>query len=141
MSKERTLKFLSFWIPPMLWAAMIFKFSSGQIPMASSSFWLDFVVKKIGHFILFAVLAVLFYRGLIGEGLERKRAAVLAAFFAFLYGVSDEIHQTFTQGREAKIRDVIIDGFGASFLMFSVYKYLNRLPGRLREILADIGIK
>lgn len=120
---------------------MIFKFSSGQIPKASGAFWLDFVIKKAGHLILYAALAVLIYRGLIGEGVGRKKAAILGAVFAFLYGVSDELHQTFVQGREARFRDTVIDGFGASFFMFLIYKYIGKLPGKVREILAEVGIK
>ena len=139
--KSKVLKFISLWLPPLLWAAMIFKFSSGNIPSASDNFWLDFIIKKIGHIILFATLAVLIYRALIGEGVSRKKAAIYAVVTSFLYGVGDEFHQMFTQGREAKFRDTLIDGVGASLAMFLIYRFISILPKSVREMLAEIGIK
>lgn len=141
MRKKKVLTFLSLWLPPILWALMIFKFSSGSIPKASPSFWVDFVIKKIGHVILFATLAVLTYRGLVGSGVNRKKAAILAVIISFLYGASDEFHQMYTQGREARSRDVIIDTTGAGLAMFLIYKYVSHFPKRLREILLKIGIQ
>lgn len=137
---KKIFRFLGFWLPPLLWAAMIFKFSSGSVPSASDNFWLDFIIKKTGHIILFASLAALIYRGFIGYGMDRKKAAILSVVFSFLYGVSDEFHQMFTQGREAKPRDVVIDGFGASITMFLFYKYADKLPKRLTNFLSNIGI-
>jgi hypothetical protein len=138
---NKTLRFLSLWLPSVLWAALIFKFSSGSVPSASQVYWQDFIAKKIGHFILFAILSVFVYRGLIGEGVNRKKAAILAVAVAFLYGASDEMHQMFTQGREARIRDVLIDGLGAAATIFLIYKYFPRFPKSLRETLLNIGIK
>lgn len=138
---KKILKFLSLWLPPVLWAAMIFKFSSGTVPSASRVYWLDFIVKKAGHIILFATLAILVYRGLIGQGVGRKKAAILAVLISFTYGVSDEIHQMFTQGRESRFRDTVIDGVGAGIAMYLVYKFVSVLPKKLRETLSEIGIK
>lgn len=90
---------------------------------------------------LFATLAVFVYRALMGEGMDRKKAAVLAVFASFFYGISDEIHQMYTQGREAKLRDVVVDGFGAGVSIYLIYKYLEKLPERIRKNLLQIGIK
>lgn len=91
--------------------------------------------------ILFATLALLVYRGLIGYGMGRKKAAILAVLISFSYGVSDEVHQMFTQGREARFRDTVIDGVGAGIAMYLVYKYVPALPAKMRETLSRIGIK
>lgn len=120
---------------------MIYKFSSGSIPKASESYWLDFVIKKVGHIILFATLAILNYRALVGAGVERKKAAIWSVVASFLYGVSDEIHQMFTQGREAKPRDVVIDGVGAGLAIYIIYRYVSKLPKGLRDLLVKVGIK
>ena len=138
---KKVLKFLSLWLPPVLWALMIFKFSSGTVPKASAVYWQDFIVKKAGHVILFATLAVLIYRGLLGQGVNRKKAAILAVVLSFAYGISDEIHQMFIQGREARFRDTVIDGIGAGLAMYPVYKYTLTLSTKMRETLAKIGIK
>jgi len=139
--KNKILNFLGLWLPPILWAIMIFRFSSGNVPSASENYWLDFIVKKIGHVILFATLAILTYRGLLGEGVSRKKAAIWAVFISFSYGITDEFHQTFTQGREARFRDTVIDGFGAGLAIYFIYRYISVLPIKMRETLAHFGIK
>lgn len=91
--------------------------------------------------ILFATLAILIYRGLIGQGVSRKKAAILGVIFSFVYGISDEVHQMFTQGREARFRDTMIDGVGATLAMYIVYKFISSLPKKMRDTLLKIGIK
>jgi hypothetical protein len=137
---KKIIKFLNLWLPPVLWAALIFKFSSGTVPVASPVFWQDFAVKKTGHVLLFGALAVLIYRGLIGQGLSRKKAAIWAVVGAFLYGATDEYHQMFTQGREARVRDVFIDGVGAGIIIYIIYRYLPRFPKKFQKFLLQFGI-
>lgn len=141
MLKKKIWKIIDLWLPPVFWALVIFKFSSGSVPKASESFWVDFVIKKIGHIILFATLAVLIYRGLIGSGIKRGKAAIIALIFSLFYGISDEFHQIYTQGREARVRDVIIDGIGSGLTLFLVNKFFARFPKRVRDILMSIGIE
>ncbi len=138
--KTRLLKFLNLWLPVMAWAVIIFKFSSGVVPVASNVFWQDFAVKKFGHVVLFGILALLVYRGLTGEGVGKKKAAIWAIFLAFFYGATDEYHQMFTQGREARIRDVFIDGAGAGATIFAIYYYFSALPKEIRLFLVKLGL-
>jgi VanZ family protein len=138
--KTKIIKFLNLWLPVILWAALIFKFSSGTVPIASQVYWQDFAVKKVGHFLLFGVLSVFIYRGLTGQGLSRKEAAIWAIALAFLYGATDEYHQMFTQGREARVRDVFIDGIGAGLVIYFVYRILPGLPKKFRTFLLQLGI-
>ena len=140
MQKGKIWKLVDLWLPPVFWALVIFKFSSGSVPKASESFWIDFIIKKIGHIILFATLAVLVYRGLTGSGIGRVKAAILALIFAAIYGISDEVHQIYTQGREARVRDVVIDIFGSGTVLFVINKFISRFPKRMRDILLSIGI-
>jgi hypothetical protein len=139
--KTRLLKLFNLWLPPVLWAAIIFKFSAGSVPVASDIFWQDFAVKKFGHFSLFGILAVLIYRGLTGSGVEKKRAAVWAVILAFFYGATDEYHQMFTQGRAAQVRDIFIDGVGAGAFVFIIYHFLSVLPKEIRLFLLKLGLK
>lgn len=113
---------------------LIFKFSSGSVPTASAVYWQDFAVKKTGHVLLFGGLAVLYYRALIGEGISKKSAVISAIIASTIYGASDELHQTFTQGREAKIRDVFIDGAGATLFGYLTYFVLPRLPKKIKML-------
>jgi len=134
MTKKKIISLLSLWLPVVLWMALIFHFSSGTIPVASPVYWQDFTVKKTGHMLLFGALAILIYRGLINEGMNKRKAAVLAVFLATFYGATDEFHQMFTQGRESTVRDVFIDGIGATFFTFLTYKILPKMPKEVVEL-------
>jgi VanZ family protein len=59
---------------------------------------------------------------------------------AFFYGATDEYHQMFTQGREARIRDVFIDGIGAGVIIFYIYRFLPKLPKKIQTFLMQFGI-
>ena len=139
--KGKILKFCKLWLPPILWAILIFKFSSGTIPTSTKIYWLNFTVNKIGHILLFGTLALLTYRAMVGEGMGRKKAAIWAIIVSLFYGATDEYHQMYTQGREAKVRDVIIDGIGASLIVYLVYKVLPRFPKKVQTFLLQFDIK
>lgn len=97
-------RFLRLWLPVVLWAAVIFAFSS--IPSLGTGLgtW-DLVLRKVAHMAEYAILAALLARALGRE---------LAAFAAAVaYAITDEIHQTFVAGRAGKPLDVLIDAAGA----------------------------
>ncbi len=56
--------------------------------------------------------------------------------FAFivtaLYALSDEIHQKFIPTREGRLRDAIIDMFGAAISWGIVQRWLPQAPKRLK---------
>ncbi len=132
--KKKILSQISLWLPVILWMALIFRFSSGTVPVASQVYWQDFAVKKTGHVLLFGALAVLIYRGLIGSGIDKKKAFVWAIILSTLYGATDEFHQMYTQGRESRLRDVFIDGIGASFFTFLTFKVLPKMPKEVVQL-------
>ncbi|HLR42962.1 MAG TPA: VanZ family protein [Pseudogracilibacillus sp.] len=67
-------------------------------------------VRKGAHFFAYFLLGILLYRALWGKW----RHFLLALFIAFLYAVSDEVHQLFIPGRSGEVRDVLIDSAGAA---------------------------
>jgi VanZ family protein len=95
---------LSLWLPVILWAAVIFAFSS--IPSLGTGLgtW-DLVLRKAAHMTEFAILAVL-----LARAIGNQAAAFVAAV---AYAVTDELHQTFVAGRAGKPLDVLIDAVGA----------------------------
>jgi len=92
------------WALVLLWAVLIFAFSS--IPSLGTDLgtW-DLVLRKLAHLAEYAILGVLLVRA------TRRPAA--AVFLAGLYAVSDEVHQTFVDGRAGAPLDVAIDTAGA----------------------------
>jgi len=72
------------------------------------------VIRKGMHVAEFAVLALLWYRGLSWGKRGWQPAAALAAFgFAVLTGVADEVHQAFVPTRTASALDGAWDSLGA----------------------------
>jgi VanZ family protein len=92
------------WLPVLVWAGVIFAFSS--IPSLNSGLgtW-DHVLRKGAHMTEYAILAVLLVRG---SGSFRWAFA-----FTVLYAASDEVHQLFVRGRHGSPVDVAIDAVGA----------------------------
>lgn len=121
-------KKLKYWLPPILWAVIIFNLSSGPLPLVTDSYWGDFAFKKFSHVLFYSILAVLIYRALIFEKVNKIHALYLAIFYSMLYGISDEIHQSFIPGRGPYVRDVIFDTIGAGIGVFGVKKILERFP-------------
>ncbi len=95
---------VSRWLPAVLWAAVIFAFSS--IPSLSSGLgtW-DTVLRKGAHMTEYAVLAWLLVRA--------ARSYGWAFGLAVAYAATDEFHQTFVRGRHGRPLDVGFDAVGA----------------------------
>ena len=96
------------WAAPLLWAGFLFAASSvpgAQLPSGGIPH-----LDKALHAIAYALLAWLVARA--GRATTRG-ALALAAAAAVLYGVSDELHQRFTPGRDADVWDLVADAVGA----------------------------
>ena len=122
--KIRILKLLNYWLPPVVWATVIFLFSSLTVTPSTEIYWQDFIVKKTAHVVEYGIFAALLYRALRGHGVEKLDAVLLAILIAVIYGATDEFHQSFTPGREPRVRDVVFDTIGAVAGVFICKKYL-----------------
>ena len=74
----------------------------------------DFLMKKGGHVIGYALLGAAWLRGLANNKDINKSAVILAIVLSALYAASDEFHQSFTPERTPSLSDVGIDTFGAT---------------------------
>jgi VanZ family protein len=128
-------KLLLYWSPVFLWCLAIFLVSNRTVPKSSEFFWQDFVIKKLAHVFEYAVLSTFIYRALINSGVGKRNAGIWAVVLTVLYGASDEFHQSFTPGRQARIRDVLIDGFGGGLAVYLIWKFLPKVPKRLKYII------
>jgi len=97
---------LSAWLPVVVWAGVIFAFSS--VPSLSTDLgtW-DTILRKLAHLAEYAILGALLDRAL------RRPQLAVAIVFAALYAVTDEVHQAFVEGRHGAPLDVGIDTVGA----------------------------
>lgn len=104
------IKFLRFWLPPLLWMGVIFFFSAQPSLGTSWGIW-DTILRKIFHMGEFAGLAFLLIRA-FRQDLDFKKAVALGCVMSFIYAASDEYHQSFVFGRVGAISDVLIDTVG-----------------------------
>ncbi len=125
---------LSSWLPVVFVCALIFYISSYQTATVSSVQSDEFIIKKIAHILWSSSLAIFTFRAFVREGASRKKAALFAILFVFLYGCTDEIHQRFVIGRESRFRDVLIDTSGASIAILGLWKLLPKMPKRLTTL-------
>jgi VanZ family protein len=108
-------KFFKFWLPVIMWMAIIFTLSS--IPDLKTDLKEDFILRKIAHILEFAILTFLLFRAMSSGKSGQSRSALIgeiiySAIIALFYAFSDEFHQFFVQGRQCSFRDVSIDSVG-----------------------------
>jgi VanZ family protein len=131
-------KFLFYWLPPLLWMAMIFSFSADTqsyqhsaglfVPLLHRLFptmslehieMIHHAFRKCCHLAEYAVLALLYWRALRQPQRNDQRPwrwdeAGLALTLVFTYAASDEFHQIFVPLRTALVSDIFIDTSGGA---------------------------
>lgn len=123
----------SYWLPPLVWMAVIMAFSSTTFSaeatggvLAPLLRWLapwvtDAQVealhalgRKAGHVTEYAILAALWFRAFAtGRGLSPRPSAWLALGISLAWAFLDEAHQATLPSRTASAGDVVIDAAGA----------------------------
>jgi VanZ family protein len=99
--------------PPAVLMAIIF-FLSAQPDLNSGLGGWDTVLRKIAHMVEFGLLWFLWWRAL-GFGHPAASIAI-----ALAYAASDEIHQSFVEGRHGSPWDFAIDAAGVGLAGLAV---------------------
>ena len=86
--------------------------SSGSLPAFGPWFESKDKVEHLAYFFLTGLFAVRAAR--FGEGWSRQKTAVFLILAGLLWGCSDEIHQSYTPGRDVEIGDVLADTLGVA---------------------------
>lgn len=105
-------KIWKFYLPPVLWAGLIFWNSSRpnvNIPKLGFQ-----NVDKIAHFGVYFILGYLIVRAITAEKTLKIgwKKNLLILLIGVLYAASDEFHQLFVPGRSADLADWIADLVG-----------------------------
>lgn len=131
--RKRLFNLLRF-LPPLLWMGLIFYGSSRQRVAISENYWLSFLFFKTLHIIEYGVLFILWYFTLYKKRYREKVALIIS----ILYGISDELHQTFVPTREGRVRDVFIDALGVfifwHFVLDGLIAFIDRHK-RLKKLI------
>ena len=110
---------VSLWLPVIIWAAVIFAFSSIPSLGTGLGVW-DTVLRKGAHMTEYAILGFLLLRAM---GRELPALAL-----GIGYAITDEIHQHFVSGRHASPIDVLIDTIGLVIGIFLVHRLFQTRP-------------
>ena len=103
---------LHLWLPPFVLMGVIFAFSA-QPSLDSGLGVIDHIGRKLVHLAEYGLLCFLWWRAL-KEVTNGRRAALLAFVLASAYAITDELHQTFVDGRHGTPVDWLIDSAGAA---------------------------
>ncbi len=142
-------RFLEFWLPPVLWMAVIFPV--GNRAFASSRLYEIFmallytvfprvpaetaglcyiIFRKSLHFVEYGILAVLIYRAFRAGRASRWKGAwaLQAGALAIAYGFLDEFLQSFVRNRTGSPIDWAVDSAGILTALFVVNRWSLRAP-------------
>jgi len=72
---------------------------------------------KLIHAAAYAMMALLAWRAWVPQFHVKQWLGVFVVAFCSLYGVSDEYHQSFIDGRDADVWDWFADTIGASLMV------------------------
>lgn len=118
-------KFIKYWFPVIVYSGIIFYVSSiGKVETPFKEVFFD----KILHFGEYFVYGFLMIRALVNtvDGFSFKFLLFFAFSLTVLYGISDEFHQSFVEGRSSSIYDVFADVVGGAIGCF-VYPIITKL--------------
>ena len=113
------------WLPAAIWMIVIF-YLSNQKGSEINAFlpffqkWLPFMKGfNWGHFIAYFILALTFYLALGNES-AGFRLKIMIVLLCLMYGMTDEFHQKFVEGRSPDMKDLMNDAIGAALAMLFI---------------------
>ena len=147
-NKNKKLAVL-FWVLSAVCMGVIFWFSSRTATESTGQSnvfveWLEslfgkneiwvFIVRKSAHCLEFTGLAVLLSLALYFT--RGKISYIISLLIASAYAVTDEVHQTFVEGRSCELRDWAIDTVGALLGIigfYVLYKIIQAIINKKRK--------
>jgi VanZ family protein len=132
--------FLTYWLPPIVWAAMILAASSDFFSASHTGGWIEIVIawlgrslspaaldllnqvlRKLGHVTAYGILSALSFRALRGERANwNLRWAIGAILLTALIASVDEFHQSFIPSRTGTWHDVVLDTTAAILVQITI---------------------
>jgi len=108
MMKFKQLLYI--WTPVLIWCGLIFWQSSRTLPVVGRTYNQDWLIKNLAHVLEYFILYIFVFRSVNWQ--KEKVNYLYPLIFIILYGISDEIHQSFVPGRTAWWGDVGFDTLG-----------------------------
>lgn len=138
---------LFYWLPPIIWLAAIFFFSTDSFSGENTGSLLydiahkifpsltleqfrpiHFVIRKTAHFTEYGILALTLFRAFrSGNSIRWKWSWALYSWLAVVgYALSDEYHQSFVASRTASINDSFVDIAGGTTALLVLWLIRRR---------------
>lgn len=114
------------YLPSVLWATLIFTFSSQTTLPGFEESAYDFILKKTAHIAVYLILYLLVFRSvtLTSDEKNKKLLLWLPVTICLLYAITDEFHQSLVPGRYSTIRDIGYDMLGVSIAFLKKFGYI-----------------
>jgi len=137
--------FLKSWGLVIVWAIVIFSFSTNRFSFSNTDRiirplvrWIfphaslelqesiHFLVRKSGHWTEYFIFSLLLLRAFRDQKRNEWQggSAIWTLILVLFYALSDELHQAFVPSRSAHFSDSMLDFLGGSCAVF--WKYLRR---------------
>jgi len=113
------------WIPALVVMVIIFTLSSAPGDVVDSTVAKYESVQVIGHFILFMVLCLTYFKA--------TKNILLSLLLSVLYAFFDEFRQSFTLNRSSSLKDIFTDTSGALISCIFLWKLLPKTPKKLKD--------
>ncbi len=88
-----------------------------------------FIFRKICHFSEYLILSIISFAFIESLNKLKLLLCLLYSFiFSVIYAITDEIHQTFVDGRSGQVTDVLIDTSGVivgCLIIYFIYKKIQ----------------
>ncbi len=107
---------------------IVFLSAQSSFPVPNEIWTFD----KVIHCVVYAGFAVLIARAVRDSARPSPWPAVIAVVGAILYGMTDELHQSFVPGRSSDVHDVLADAVGA-ILGAAAFTFHSRRGLRVRR--------
>lgn len=73
------------------------------------------IVRKLAHFTIYTLLGIFSFSFLRTFKINKAKQIIITITWGIFYASTDEVHQTFINGRNGNIIDVLIDTLGVIF--------------------------
>jgi VanZ family protein len=113
------------WIPALVVMTVIFTLSSAPGDVVNSTVAKYESVQVIGHFILFMILCLAYFKA--------TKNILLSLLLSVLYAFFDEFRQSFTLDRSSSFKDILTDTLGALISCTFLWKLLPKTPKKLKD--------
>jgi len=112
-------------LPALLYTILIFYLSHQSNPFPIKYKGL-FTYDKIIHMIEYGIFAFLWWFALKNYILRKPLLHITILIWSSLYGISDEIHQSFIPGRYCSVYDWFADLLGITISLLIITKWLEK---------------